>query len=647
MNGVDYANRINRQSEIYRKNIADSNKAHDAEVERLEKTHEHRETQQKEAYDKQLTSMEKSHTKANDRIRDEQRKALADSGKKYEEALNKYKSDFHQERSDNIKNWNKKFGELKDNFNKNIQDTEATNKNLRNQLESNYTENVKNIRETADKDLQAYMATRSKDKKETDFKFRMEKADIIRQNQKERSALMQEEQAKRNFMQKNAIKDVNDGRELATKRYLETKDIQAKNFQKMNDDLNNKIQTQIIQREDDIIARQTEDNRKQNVAFSDRFQELSESYNKDMRNLEYRKRAEAISQGEVNKEIQKNYKENLEAQVDRQRQTQMRERFDVEEKYSKRLDDTISSYQNTLRESNISTGEKIAKIEANASEENRKQRYKNKIASEKAEHDHQVALRYVEDKNASKEADARKSTNKKVESLKENFNKSMKEAQIQSKKTFEITRDAMLEDKRRLEKRLHEQNSKQNAFIKEVYHDKMNKLSAGYEKRIQQLELQNELLQQNLNDSVRDIIRKTNFEIERQRKGAQESAENRVMGERAISKEKQDALNDKIKSLESNFTAKMNEQTLMHRKKVKDVQFQLTQKLNSEVNRYKDIIDQNNKFMAREFQRLKLASDTERQRLITQYEDRIQQLQRVHKEKADEIEQFNQLNQQA
>jgi len=80
------------------------------------------------------------------------------------------------------------------------------------------------------------------------------------------------------------------------------------------------------------------------------------------------------------------------------------------------------------------------------------------------------------------------------------------------------------------------------------------------------------------------------------------------------------------------------------RKKNKDIQFELNQKLNSEVKRYQEIVDQNNKFFARELQRLQLASSTERQRLVSQYEERIQQLQNVYRDQMNEREQYNKLN---
>ena len=139
------------------------------------------------------------------------------------------------------------------------------------------------------------------------------------------------------------------------------------------------------------------------------------------------------------------------------------------------------------------------------------------------------------------------------------------------------------------------------------------------------------------------MVRKTNVEIARQQKEAQSSARTQVKNEKDTSRQKEMELNRKIQDLQKNFAQKMNDQSLANRKKLKDNQFKADQKRHSEANRYEGIIDQNNKFTAREFQRLKLASETERQRLVIQYEDKIQQLERVYKNRADELEQYNKM----
>lgn len=644
MSNVDFASKISRQNEIYQKSLEDNRRNHKEEVEDLKKTHEYRETKQTGNHARQISKMEDSHKETSQRISADQKKSLKSKNEQYEKSINKNKSEFHDETRGNIKNWTKKFSELKDSFAKNLSDTQDSDQKVRRQLDRNYKDNIANIRKEASKDLDAYKSTTGRQKKESDVQFRTEKNEIITKGQNEIKDLRQEEIHKRNFLVTNGIRDGKEDRELQTKRFIDGK-IEAENkFKTMNQDLNNRIDGEITTREEKVIKQQTADNRLQNITFQKQYDKVKKEYNKDVRNLEYQKRAEDISQGEVNKKIQAKYKDNMQTQVDLQRETQMRERFDVENAYGKRLEDTVESYQNTIRESNLATGEKVTKIESNSAEVNRSDRYEDKKVRDRTSHDHQVSLKYLEDKNASKEADEKKNTNKKVRSLKENFNRSMASAREKSKQNFDITKEAMLEDKRILEQRLHEQNSKENTFIKQVYGEKMEKMAAGYEQRIQSLELQNQSIQESSNETVKDILRKTNFEVDRQRKAAQSSAKNQVQTERALSIERQNSLKDRIKDLQANFTKKMNNQTISGRKKVKDTQFEGEQRLNSEVNRYQGIIDQNNKFMAREVQRLTLASDSEKQRLVTQYEDRITQMQKVYKDRNSEIEQYNELN---
>lgn len=644
MNGVDYASSLSRKGEIYRKNLEDNNRAHKTEVERLKKAHESREVNQKEAHKNQIAKIEKSTNETLNRVKNDQKLALKESGKDYEHALNKYQQEFHEQRSENIKNWNKKFGELKSSFDKNIKERTEENEERTAQLKSNYDENVGEIRKSANKDLKAYLASHSKDKRESDLKFRMEKNKIIANNDKERSATLAKELEKRNFMEKNALRDIRDAREIADKRFLNTKDLQSVKFNKMKTDVDSKIQEQIIEREDKLISSQQEAIRKQNLGFRDRLDETKRQNSENLREIQYQKRAEDISRNEESRQIAKNFKENQEANLEKREKLLIDSRAKLEESYAQKLDETVKSYQGSIREHNMEAAEAKTKLQTKLIEENRKNKYDDAKQREEIQAEHQVSLKYAKAAGELKENDLRKNADLRVENLKASFNESLKSAQEDSQKNFEITQEAMRADKKELERRLHEQNSQQNAFLKEVHAEKLTKMQDGYEKKIQSLEIQNEMLLQNTNDTIRDVVRKTNFEIERQRKAAQESANSRVKAERAISKEKEIALETKLRNAEATFSKKMNEQTLAHRKKLKDVTFEANNKLTSEVNRYKDIIDQNNKFMTREIQRLKLASDTERQRLITQYEDRIQQLQKVYKEKTNELEQFNQLN---
>ncbi len=645
MNSVDYGNTISRQGELYRKGMDEQRRAHEKEVDSLNKTHDIQIKKQSVAHDKQLKDIEKTSENVITRVSNEQKEALQENSKKYETALNKYQDEFHKERSDNMKNWTKKMSEVKDQFKQNLEDTKETNTNLRGQMQKNYEESVVDIRKNASKDLDEYVKTRNAEKKESDIQFRTEKNDILRAHAKEKAAIMGDELEKRNFLHKNALADIKESRDLAENRFIEGRQLAANKFDKMKENVDNTVANEMVKREDSLIESQQEATQKANIAFRDRLTDIERKNSKNLREIQYQKRAQTVSNNEQSKQIQQNYRENLQKQIDKKQSVVLGERLELEQNYQKKLDETVDSFQDVIRDHNVDAGERQTALRTKLIEENRQDKYDDSQKRVEMEFEHQNALNFETKKNVNKENLLKKSTNNKIATLKENFNKSLQRAEKQSQENFEIAQESMRAEKRQLEKRLHEQNSEQNAFIKETYNEKIDKISSGYEKRIQQLELQNEMLLENTNDTIHDLVRKTNVEIERQRTAAQDSAESRVKAERQISAEKEKALNDKLKNLEASFTKKMNDQTLVHQKKLKDTQFELNQKLNSEVAKYKDIIDQNNKFMTREIQRLQLASSSERNRLITQYEDRIAKLQKVYKDKTQEIEQFNKLNQ--
>ena len=644
MNSVDYGNTISRQGELYRKGLDEQRRAHKEEIESLNNTHEIQTKNQTTSHNKQLRELEKSTEDVINNVNSKQNEALRENNKKYETALNKYQDDFHKERTDNLKNWDRKMTEVKDQFKQNLEDTHETNSNLRNQMKKNYEDSIVGIRKGAKKDLDEYVRTRNAEKKESDLQFRSEKNDILREHAKEKAALMNNELEKRNFLHKNALADITESRELAENRFIEGRNLSAAKFDKLKTDTDNKVEKQMISREEELTSAHQDSIQKQNIAFRDRLTDIDRQNSRNLRELQYQKRAETVSNNEESKQIQQNYRDNLQKQIEKRSNTVLNERLELERNYQNKLTETVDSFKDVIRDHNVDAGERQTELRTRLIEENRQDKYDDAKKRVEMQYEHQNALNFEAKKNVNKENLLKKNSNEKVANLKESFNKSLQRAEKQSKETFQVAQEAMRAEKRQLAKRLHEQNSEQNAFIRETFNEKIDKLSSGYEKRIQQLELQNEMLLQNTNDTVRDVVRKTNVEIERQRTAAQASAESRVKAERRISAEKEVALNDKLKNLEASFTKKMNDQTLVHQKKLKDTQFELTQKLNDEVSKYKDIIDQNNKFMAREIQRLQLASSTERNRLITQYEDRIAKLQKVFKEKSQEVEQFNQLN---
>ena len=60
-----------------------------------------------------------------------------------------------------------------------------------------------------------------------------------------------------------------------------------------------------------------------------------------------------------------------------------------------------------------------------------------------------------------------------------------------------------------------------------------------------------------------------------------------------------------------------------------------------------DIIDQNDKLYQREMARIVASSEAEKESLISQYEDRIKQMQKLNQDKIQEMKEFDRVNNNA
>lgn len=637
MNGVDYAQKLNRQREIFQKNLNDANRNHKEEVDHLKETHENVNQSRVTAHKNSLEKLEKGYQTNIEKMRDSQAESLMNKSREYELARQKNVEDFHKERTENAKEFNRQFSNLRKDFDRNIDQTKQSYKERADQADINYENRVSDVRKNARNDLDDYIKTVEQRKDEQNNQNVAEKEVMRQQFELDKNAILKREQEKRNFILENAATDTQTNKRLQEQNYIDSKTMAQNRFNKMLNDQDAKIEKVVTEREDVWNRNLQQSELARNREFSKRYEELSTLYDKNIRDIQLKGRAEKLTRGERSKELEKQYRESLANQFQNQKETLLDERKKMVKEYDKRIENTIDAYQENIRKDNITHAGQMSELEGRLVEEARRDKFSSDLDKERIIHENNTRLKYVEDKNEDRRVQTKILNQRKITNLKKDFADSMEKARKASMKNFEKAKNEMIREKREIAKRLHEQNSKQSAYLKESHSDNMEKMRRSYEKRIADLELQNKLIAQNSNVQIQDIMRKTALEIDRQREVAIRSAESEVRTERAISKEKEHALQERIDKMQAVFNEKINEQTIASRKKIKDLHFELSNKLVTESKRYQEVIDQNNKFFARELQRLQMASTSERERLVTQYEDRIAQLKKAYSSRIEDM----------
>jgi hypothetical protein len=644
MNGIDYQQKLNRQNELYQKNIQDNNRSNQTNIDNVKETTAHRLKEQSKAHKTQLDSVNKEFGESVERINEEQQTALKDKSRVYELAIDKNQNEASAIRNKNLKEWRGKFQDIKGEFENTIKRKDIATTAQRENLKKNFDENVKIIRKTADKDLNNYIE--SVNKKSTGSADETKKAfrELSNQNIEERHKLVKGELRKRNFIQKTAAADIEEYRGKQEKEFANNRELTKNRSDELAVKVNNRVSDEITKKSRALEQAHAESVNTSNDAFTDRYRKLEADYNKDVRKIDTKYRAAQISKGTHGDRLLQEQRAMERDSFLEKQQSVIKERNDLSVHFEDNLLKNTSTYQDKMQDMRIDFSGKLNDTKVEFAERNTKDVLKSRHQREKLAYDHKIQLEFEKNKGETRNEAQRLVANKKIKNLKQDYNRSMNLAVRKSQEDLEGAKEEMMFEKRILQKRLHEQNSHQNSFLKKVYTQKLDGLKAGYEKRIADLESKIVQFKDDSNYRTQVSIQDLKHEMEREKTILQNAKEVEVSNVKRISDEReQSTIKDKART-EALFNQKLNEQSINAHRKVKEIAKRSDIELKNQATKYQDVIDQNNKYFNRELQRLSMASNTERDRLVNQYEEQIVQLKRANRDREDSLKEFNKIN---
>jgi hypothetical protein len=647
MNGVDYTRKLDRERELFRKTIKDNNRGNKEHLEAMKASFDHKTESQQTAHSKQKMQLEKNFNDRYDKLDSAQREGLMSKNEAYEKAIFKNEDDFHEERRLNSKDFNSRFTELKTNFKRNQDQESVNNSIIQNSLKENYNKRVGELRKNADNNLKAYQQNAIGDNKDVNEKMQSEKKQLIANHEKDINILQKQEIEKRNMLKDRVLKDVTKIRETQQEENYANRARAKDNFKQLTgatDDKVRLLQNHMNEESNRLSDAQQKEIKKQNQGFSDRFTQQEKRYNRSLREAEIKHRSQGLGAGSINAEIAEKQDVIEKEAIDRRIGSILNERVNLQEENERRQSKATEVFQDNYRDIKLDNAENVEKLKRSMTADNTNERIKERNLRYDQEHDHAISLQYNNKVNESKVNNLNQQSKTAINNLKENYARSMKKAVTASQENFSIARSEMNAEKRTLQKRLHDENSSNAAFLREQSEDKIEKVTTGLEQKVNALENKNRQIQQNFENKIKDIVQKTEDEIQRQQRAFKATADNEIKLEKEAGKTREKQLSDGMRLAQKNFDRKLNEQTLQNSAKLNDTTFNYEKKLKDQQSKYQGIIDTNRKFFEREKARLTIASDTERERLISQYESRIDKLQEVNRQKISQMENYSKMS---
>ena len=647
MNGVDYTKRLDRQRELYQRDIESNNRANQERLESAQASFDHKIKSQKDAHLKQKTQMENDFTDRYEDISTSQKEALTQKNKAYEEAISSEKKRHYDLVKQDRKEFNQKLNDLNTTFKRNTDQHVENDRSIRNQLSENYDKRVDEIRLNADNNLKAYQANAIGDNKERNEKMLSEKRQLISDHEKDMNTLQKEEIEKRNMLKDRIVRDVAKMRETQETENIASRARQKERFNRLTNETDQKVALieRLTQEEVKRLAEaQQKEIRDQNQAFSDRFTDQEKRFNRSLREQELQHRAQGIGAGGIQHEIMQKQREVEKDTEERKIQTVIDDKIAVEKAYGKLMDQARQNFQDNYRDMRLDHADEVEKNERTMTEINQQERKKDRLERAQAEHQYKIETAFLKDQATTRLNSEQEKNKNIVQGLKENFNKSINRAREESQVNFRTAREEMNKEKRVLQERLHQQNTRQIGDMRQIHDRKLASVREGLNDKIYQLENKNKEMQMNYENKIRDLVQKTSDEIARQQKEFRISADNEIRLEREASRTKEGQLRQQMKLGQKNFDQKLNDQRLLHNRKLNETTFNYERKLKNQQDEFQEIIENNRLFFEREKERLNLASQMERERLISQYENHIKKLHQVNRDKIREMEDFARAN---
>jgi hypothetical protein len=641
MSSVDQAAKFNRQGEIYRKSLRDANSSHKEHVDNLKETTDTNMKNQRELYSKDRAALETDYKENLEGVRKDQAKALVDKNKKYVDAVDEQKLNFHETTKNNVNEWNRKFTDLKDGFSKNQENEATSNKNNREELKKNYDNSVKNIRGDATKELNQFKSSLVTKSGTQAADFRKERRDLGDQKDKVVNDLVNKNLRERNTFRADIEKETTQMAKTQKEEYLKQRNVADARFKKFSqtalEDQDN------FQRDEISRVKESAENgliRKSDI-FSKRFKELDRQYNKTLRNMENKEAAEKISQGTINNEHHTKMRKMADLQHATEKKVIIKDSTARATEFSNKMTELTDSYQDSEKKLKIKTAGETSENNRAHNKKVRDLGYENRMNAQKLSHENELSIKYEKNNSEARAKGINEASNRAITNLKKDFNAGMNKALDKSQKDISAARQENIDEKKQLQERLFEQNSKQTAFLKKVYNEKVGKITNGFEKRIVELENQNQIIHQNSMDTIQAVKSEAKDEIDRRSKIAIQSAKDQVEIERRASSQREGALRTSLNQSQANFARRISSAENNHNKKLREVTRELTSQNKRDEAKFREDTGHNQRYFAREVERLKSASSQERSTLISQYEDRIKQMQEVYKEKLLEVKDFN------
>lgn len=646
MKAVDYSKTLASEREKFYNTLEDNNRNHKREVGDLRATNEKTENKLEAQRFKDKDRMDLENK---DRI-ETMNKATADKleekNKQYRNALRGEKAEFAKKSHGNQKEFRDRYNELRDDFTSKNEKSEARNLRARTRDRTQQADQLKTLEKSNQHNVKQFVdrVTDKNNKLKEDYETNQKR--LISNHDESTKRLKHDESEKRQFLKSEVVADSEEMKQSNRLEQITRRDKQRQQFKQVQRSADRKIEDNRDASEKEkynLKLAQKHELRKEKKGFQNQFSAQQRRGNQALQDVTMKQKRSGDTDGSLRNNLKTQDALNKDVITAEKVDRLANERLKLGQEYNQRSLAASDEYDRTYREVKIDSANNLEKVQNEAAEQNFKDRTQAKLDKANLHTDFERKTKFNKDTADNKEKELKVASRVRNDRLKEAFNKNMNKAYKDSRANFETARQQNVIEKKEFMKKVSEENTSAKKELRNDFSNKMDQVSASYEKRISDLEQQNKLLKTNMQDTIADYTYSTNKELSRQKEIVAKDAQVKVSTEKEASRAKDVKLKKHINKIHTDYAKKLNEKERVSQRKI----VENTKKLDLQMKEFKDkhnkILNESNQVHEREKSSMQNEFDFRLKTTVTKYEEQIRQLRDRETAKAEQIKQFKEV----
>lgn len=647
MNGVDYTRQMAKDREYFRDAAKKTKDAGEKRLADVEARHDHVQDKQLKAFVEDKADLEKNYQKQLDNMNEKTVKSIHDGADNYNQRLEDERSRFSKDSFEKRKELDQKFNDIKNSYRRASDSESEHNQHVEETHKKNYDNSITEFKRDSNEKLKSYQDKMQATGGSLKDQYNQERAQLVRAHEDQLKSQQKDNSHKNEELRHRIGQDIKRTREVSEADAGQAKQYASDSMNNMRhkfDERSNTMSTDFSQRNKEIGENQQRDNLKSNRQHQEQLSNVQRDFNRELRRIEIDQRRGNTGSGEFAQVMKQQKGLNDQIQHENQMKSMRNKLTDAQRLYQERASREQDSFNETLKSENTDASirlerklnevnaEKISTI-SHEREKNHKQLenviYKSK--NEQEAHDQQLIV----ERSAAKD---------RLNKLKENFNKSMTTLEEKNKLILQDVAKNNNVEKAEYTKKMNEARNQEIFSMKREFGKMFDATVEDYEKRISIYQRDNEHLKMLMDQKVQNIIDQTEKQVTSLRKNFEEQRSVEVKAQALMNDQRDYQHNTSVTQMNSNFQKKLDKLQVANDTKLKLLTNDYENKLKElQASTTKTVIEKD-MTQAMEQERLKQAYEAEKVRMVTGYENQINEMKRTHQNQVEQLREYKRLS---